>query len=154
MSFVQGNTWSNRSMVIYRERLTPNVGIHLALLLLVPLGFGMLAPINITWGAINAVGLYLIGVAWLTLGAPQIVITEVGLRVGRAAIDRTFLGEVELVERADRPAALSDARAWKVIRAWIPCGVRLTITDENDPTPYWYFSTRKPEAVIAALAKR
>lgn len=140
-------------MVIYRERLTPNVGIHLALLLLIPLGFGMLAPINITWGAINAVGLYVLGVAWLTLGAPQIVVTDTELRVGRATIERIHLGDVDVVERSERPAALSDARAWKVIRAWIPRGVRIAIADDNDPTPYWYCSTRRPEKVVAALAK-
>lgn len=138
-------------MVIYRERLTPNVGIHLALLLLIPLGFGMLAPINITWGAINAVALYVLGVAWLTLGAPQIVITDTELRVGRATIERTHLGDVDVVERSERSAALSDARAWKVIRAWIPRGITIAITDANDPTPYWYCSTRRPESVVAAL---
>lgn len=138
-------------MAIYRERLTPNVGLHIALLLLIPLGFGMLAPINVTWGAVNAVVVYGIGLAWLTFGAPSLVVTATEFRAGRAVIDRTQLGPAVVVERAERAGELADARAWKVIRAWIPRGVRVEIRDENDATPYWYVSTRHPERLVAAL---
>lgn len=138
-------------MVIFRERLTPNLGWHIALLLLFPLAFGMLAPINVAWGVVNSVAVYLVGLAWLIFGAPQIVVTDAELRAGRAVIDRKLLGAATVVERADRGSALADARAWKVIRAWIPRGVRIDIADANDPTPYWYVSTRRPEALVAAL---
>lgn len=138
-------------MVIYRERLTPNLGWHIALLLLFPLGLGMLAPIDVTWGIINAIVLYSIGVLWFTLGAPQVVVTTEQFRAGRATIDRSLLGEVAVVERVDRKDALSDARSWKVIRAWIPRGVKVEINDPEDPTPYWYVSTRRPEKLVEAL---
>lgn len=138
-------------MVIYRERLTPNVGIHLALLLLMPMGLGMLAPIDLTWGIVNAIGLYLLGLAWLTLGAPQIVVTDTTLRAGRATIDRSDIGAASIVERAERHAAIADARSWKVIRAWIPRGISIPITDANDPTPHWYVSSRHPEELVEAL---
>lgn len=141
-------------MVNYRERLTPNLGWHLALLLLLPLGFGMLAPINSTWGVINSVVVYLVGLAWLMLGAPRIEVTDTHLRAGRAVIDRTLLGDATIVERAERAEALADARAWKVIRAWIPRGVRVAIADANDPAPYWYLSSRRPEELVAALNDR
>ena len=141
-------------MVIYRERLTPNVGIHVALLLLLPLGFGMLAPINIAWGIINAVSIYALGIAWLVFGAPLLVVTPDSLRAGRATISRAELGTAVIVERRDRGAELADARAWKVIRAWIPRGVRVEITDANDPAPHWYLSSRHPEKLVAALTTR
>lgn len=141
-------------MVIFRERLTPNFRLHIALLLLMPMGLGMLAPIDLTWGIVNAVGLYAIGVAWLTLGAPQIVVTNTTVRFGRATIDREFVGTATLVERPERQAALADARAWKVIRAWIGRGVRVDINDPSDPTPYWYASSRNPEKLIEALNHR
>jgi hypothetical protein len=141
-------------MVIYRERLTPNVGIHIALLLLLPLGFGMLAPINIAWGIINAVSIYVLGIAWLVLGAPLLVVTTDTFRAGSATISREQLGTAEVVERSERRAALADARAWKVIRAWIPRGVQVEITDANDPAPHWYLSSRHPEKLVAALTTR
>jgi hypothetical protein len=141
-------------MVIYRERLTPNVGIHAALLLLIPMGFGMLAPINVTWGAINAVAVYVIGELWLTLGAPRIVLTAETLRAGRATIEREFVGTATVVERGERGEALSDARAWKVIRAWIPGGVRIENNDPADPAPYWYVSSRRPQRLAELLNAR
>ena len=141
-------------MVIYRERLTPNLGWHLALLLLIPMGFGMLAPINVTWGIVNAIVIYAVGLAWLVLGAPQIVVTDTEFRAGRATISRAHISDATVVERADRAGTLADARAWKVIRAWIPRGVTVTIKDENDPTPYWYVSSRRPEKLVDALANR
>ncbi len=138
-------------MVIYRERLVPNVGIHLALLLLLPMGFGMLAPIDITWGVINAVAVYVLGELWMTLGAPQIVLSGETLRAGRATIDRKFLGAATVIERSERAEALADARAWKVLRAWVPNGVRVDNTDPTDPAPYWYVSSRHPAKLADLL---
>lgn len=138
-------------MVIYSERLIPGFGLQLALLLLLPLGFGMLAPIDITWGVINAVAVYAAGVCWMTLGAPRLIVTESTFRAGRASISRDFLSAVTTVPREGRHEALADARAWKLLRAWIPTGVRVNVNDPADPTPYWYVSTRHPEALVAAL---
>ena len=138
-------------MVIYRERLVPNVGIHLALLLLLPMGFGMLAPINITWGVVNAVAIFALGQLWLTAGAPQIVVTKDSLRVGRATIERHHLGSASVVARSERRDALADARAWKVIRAWIPNGVKVVNNDPTDPAPYWYFSSRHAVKLVELL---
>lgn len=140
-------------MAIYREQLTPNLGIHIALLLLIPMGFGMLAPINIAWGVANAIALYVLAVLWFTVGAPVVEVTSDTLRAGRAVIARRHVGAVTIVERAERRDALSNARAWKVIRAWIPRGVRIDIVDDADPTPYWYVSTRNPERLVAALER-
>ena len=138
-------------MVIYSERLVPGFGLHLALLLLLPLGFGMLAPIDVTWGIVNAIVVYAIGVSWLTLGAPKLVVTSTHFRAGRAEISREHLGEARVIDVAGRATAISDARAWKVLRAWIPGGVQVAVTDTNDPAPYWYVSSRHPEQLVAAL---
>ncbi len=84
-------------MAIYRERLTPNLGIHIALLLLIPMGFGMLAPINIAWGVANAIALYVLAVLWFTVGAPVVEVTTDTLRAGRAVIARRHVGAVTIV---------------------------------------------------------
>jgi hypothetical protein len=141
-------------MDIFRERLTPGVGLHVALLLLLPLGFGMVAPLSIVGGIANAVGIYLAAQAWLHLGAPQIRVTDTHLHAGRARIERSAIARPRTVLRDDRLEALSDARTWKVLRAWIPDGVLVDVIDAQDPTPSWYMSTRRPAELVAALAAR
>jgi hypothetical protein len=116
------------------------------------MGFGMLAPIDIGWGIASAVVLYTLALVIFVVAAPRIVVTDTELRAGRARIDRTFVGRVTVVERADRVGALADARTWSLVRAWIPRGVLIELTDPADPTPAWYVSTRRPEALVEALA--
>jgi hypothetical protein len=37
-----------------------------------------------------------------------------------------------------------------VIRPWVDAVVKVTISDPQDPTPYWIVSSRNPERFIAA----
>ena len=153
MSFVQGNAWSNGYMVRYQESLTPSWTLHLALLVVLPMGFGMLAPINLAAGYVAALGIYALTILGFVVFAPRIVVTESHLRAGRATIERSFLGEATIVEKEARNEVLNDARSWKLIRAWIPRGVKIDVDDPNDPTPSWYVSTRNPEKLRDALRK-
>lgn len=141
-------------MHIYRERLTPGVGLHVALLLLLPLGFGMVAPISIAAGVVNAVGIYLLAQAWLHLGAPQITVSETTLRAGRAEIDLSAISNPRVISVDERATAINDARTWKVLRAWIPEGVLVDVIDANDPTPSWYMSSRNAAKLVEALSPR
>ncbi len=115
------------------------------------MGFGMLAPINIVAGYVAAVGFYALTILGFVVFAPRIVVTESHLRAGRATIERALLGEATIVEKGDRNSVLTDARSWKVIRAWIPRGLTIVVNDPNDPTPSWYLSTRNPEKLRDAL---
>ena len=54
------------------------------------------------------------------------------------------------MRRSQRGAQL-DARAWPLIRGWVSPVVRVTVTDPQDPTPYWLVSTRHPEKLVEAL---
>lgn len=138
-------------MVRYQESLTPSWSFHLALLVVIPMGFGMLAPINIVAGFVAAVTFYACGLLAFVAFAPRIVLTESHLRAGRATIERSLLGDVTIIEKDERNNALADARTWKVIRGWIPRGLMVIINDPNDPTPSWYVSSRNPEKLKAAL---
>jgi hypothetical protein len=60
-----------------------------------------------------------------------------------------FSGDEARLERGQR----LDARAWLLIRGWVDPVVRVQLVDERDPTPYWLISTRRPAAVIEAIAK-
>jgi hypothetical protein len=138
-------------MVRYQESLTLTWPFHIALLVLLPMGFGMIAPLSIVGGFISAGIFYSAALLIFVVRAPRIVVTDTTLRAGRASIDRAFLGDIRGVTEAERPAAISDARTWKLIRAWIPTGVLVTINDPADPTPSWYLSTRHPDKLAAAL---
>jgi hypothetical protein len=117
------------------------------------MGFGMLAPINLAAGYVAALGIYALTILGFVVFAPRIVVTESHLRAGRATIERSFLGEATIVEKEARNEVLNDARSWKLIRAWIPRGVKIDVDDPNDPTPSWYVSTRNPEKLRDALRK-
>jgi hypothetical protein len=138
-------------MVRYKESLTLTWPFHLALLVLIPMGFGMIAPLSIVGGFVSAGVFYATALFIFVVRAPKIVVTDTTFRAGRATIDRSFLGEVREISEAERTEAISDARTWKLIRAWIPTGVLVTVTDPADPTPSWYVSTRDPQKLAAAL---
>ena len=45
----------------------------------------------------------------------------------------------------------SDARAFMLMRGYVPRAVRIEVTDPQDPTPYVYLSSRDPEALASAV---
>jgi Protein of unknown function (DUF3093) len=44
-----------------------------------------------------------------------------------------------------------DARAFLCLRGWLAEGIRIPVLDPADRTPYWLLSSRRPDALIAAL---
>jgi hypothetical protein len=144
--------------MLYRERLT------------VPVAWWVLAALFAV-SVLAAIGFYLgpawgIGVGVLTLAVPALVFTtmavvvtvdETELRVGRAVIERSYLGSVEVLDRAatDRRAGVeADARAHLVLKPYIATSVQLVLDDPDDPVPYWLVSTRHPARLAAALTTR
>lgn len=76
------------------------------------------------------------------------------LHVADARLPLRFAGEVEVIAKQDKRRAMGpdlDPAAFLVHRPWIGTLLRVRLTDENDPTPYWLFSTRHPESVAAAI---
>ena len=143
-------------MTTYRERLTAPAAWWLAALLFGAVwGWIMLVatnwPIAITATVIVAVPcLY---VVW-RYGSLLISVDADGLRVGRASIDHAHIGAVEPLHRAEYRLKLgtgADARGYLVTRPYIDRGVLVPIADDSDPTPYWLVSSRRPDALAAAL---
>ena len=76
------------------------------------------------------------------------------LWIGDAHLPLRFVGEVETVTREQKRKALGpqlDPAAFVVHRGWIAPLVRVRLTDPDDPTPYWLFSTRRPDVVAGLL---
>ena len=140
--------------VLFDERLTPSVGVWVVAVLLAGLSVLVLAPISITAGVVAAVVFFLVEAVVLVATTPRILVTETDLQVGKARIERSYLGAVTGyvgdAAREQRGARLHGL-AYTVIRGWISPVVRIQLTDERDRTPYWLTSTRRPEELVAAL---
>ncbi|MDP1720883.1 MAG: DUF3093 domain-containing protein [Candidatus Nanopelagicaceae bacterium] len=87
----------------------------------------------------------------------KIDLTSSELRIGPAHIDRSYLGQVtELTVEEMRLIRGRDAdpAAFLAIRFWQPHGVKITVDDPRDPTPYWLISAKNAKGLVEALKKR
>ena len=76
------------------------------------------------------------------------------LHVGDAHLPLEHVGTVEVFGAKDKRAILGrglDPTAFVLHRGWVGPFVRVELTDTEDPTPYWVFSTRHPENVASLL---
>ncbi len=141
-------------MTTFREVLRPSWWMYLIAGFMIPTTILVMAPINFFLGVILSLVVYALIVIPMFTTSPTITLTEKELRVGKAHIDRAFIGSVSAYSGNYAVAARGpelDARAWIFLRGWVNPVVRVDIMDPNDPTPYWLFSTRKPEEIVAAL---
>ena len=142
-------------MTHYRERLWPAVWLYIATALVIPATLLVFLPINFEVGIVVAAVFYLGCIALLIAASPVITVTSDQLIAGKARVPLSLLGDTASFSgdegRLERGQRL-DARAWLLIRGWVDPVVRVELTDENDPTPYWLLSTRHPEQLEAAIA--
>ncbi|MDI3418758.1 DUF3093 domain-containing protein [Streptomyces luteolus] len=143
------------SAEIYDERLTAPrswwaitglIGIAGGLILL-PLG-----PLPMLGGLIGAAALAAMAVS--SYGSARIRVVADSLVAGDARLPLSALGTPEVLDPAEARAWRShkaDPRAFMLLRSYVPTAVRVPVTDEQDPTPYLYLSTRNPEGLAGAL---
>lgn len=93
---------------------------------------------------------------FLGYGAALVSVEDGWFRAGRARVELRFVGEVVPLDRettrlvAGRDA---DARAYLLLRPYRHRAVKVLLEDPEDPTPYWLVSTRRPDALAAALTR-
>jgi DUF3093 family protein len=88
------------------------------------------------------------------LGRAKIEVADGELRVGKARLPLRFVGEVDVIGKDDKRKALGpdlDPAAYMLHRSWVGPVLRVRLTDPEDPTPYWIFSTRNPEKLARIL---
>lgn len=144
--------------MLFRERLHVPVmwwalAVVLALSLLAAVGF-YLGPV---WGVAVFVAVLAVAVGLFFSAAVLIEVDEQQLRVGRAVIDRCWIGTcLALDARAAelRAGVQADARAHLVLRPYIATAVEISLRDPEDPVPYWLVSTRQPIRLATALGAR
>ncbi|WP_427017231.1 DUF3093 domain-containing protein [Pseudarthrobacter sp. P1] len=143
------------AMPVYSEKLWPNVWVWLIIIGLSAAGILILAPISMLAGYLAAVGLFILQATLLLTSTPRITVTADSLQVGRAHIERRFIGDVECYSGEDATAQRGpklNGLAYLCIRGWVNPVVKIEITDPSDRTPYWLASSRRPEKLKAALA--
>lgn len=140
--------------VQYTERLTVAWWMWLVVLFLGAATFIALAPLDVVVGIVAALVMVVIVALILQLGSPRIVVTDQDLRVGRAYIERRFVGQAEALKgdavRVARGPEL-DGRAFMNFRVSVPDICRIEIVDPVDPTPYWLTSTRHPDKLAEVI---
>ncbi|MGO4583421.1 DUF3093 domain-containing protein [Arthrobacter sp. 2RAF6] len=148
---------SSGTGVLFTEKLWPSPWIWIITVGFSAAGILMFAPISITAGIIAALVLFGITSTLLVTSTPAIVVDRDTIHVGRATIQREFVGAVTAY-RKDEATAERGTRlhglAFLCLRGWIDPVVRIEITDPADRTPYWLTSTRRPEELLAALSKQ
>lgn len=142
----------------FRERLVPGWWAF-------AFALGFVALIAIAYGAVLgfAFGLGLfaiaggIAVAVLIATAPVVVADATGIRAGAARLPRECMGDIEVLTpaalaalRSGGPRAMSTA--FTLLRpSRSRSAVRIQVVDPRDPHPAWIVTSRRPEALAAAL---
>lgn len=116
-----------------------------------------LSPANMALAGLIMAVAFVIGGVLLLASSPSIVVTQRTLKVGRAEIERRYLGDV--TGHRDDDAGYERGRglhgnAFMSFRGWINPVVKAVVEDPRDETPYWIFSTRRPEQLVGALGGR
>ena len=138
----------------YSERLWPAWWIWVAAVIVGASVSLIFFPISIGLGLIAmTIGMALLIFA-LVITTPRLQVHDGWLSAGRARIELHHLGHVVAHRGQAAREQLGpgfDARSFQCIRVWIGPVVTAQVTDPQDATPYWLFSTRHPEAVLSAL---
>ena len=141
-------------MVLYKERVTPNLGTFAAVSVLLPSTIIISEPfdllVGLVVGLIGVLGIW----ALLFFRAPQIRVTKEKLYVGRASIPRDLIGEPVAISKSEvfgERGPKLDPAAYKVFQGSIKTAIKIPISDPQDPTPYWLVSTRNPTKLAIVL---
>jgi hypothetical protein len=74
--------------------------------------------------------------------------------VGRAHIERKYLGAVEEIATSDfllLRTRGADPAAYHALVFWVSRGVKVAIEDNRDTTPYWLISSKRGSELKRAL---
>ncbi|NLB46299.1 MAG: DUF3093 domain-containing protein [Microbacteriaceae bacterium] len=145
---------SNNTTPQYRERLWPSLWLLGILLLLLPSVMLIVIPLNAALAVPIAIATYVIIAGTLILVSPKVEVTGDSLVAGNAHIPLSMLGDVTLLGSSSLKRVIgpeADARAYLVVRGHLHQGIKVAVTDERDPAPYWVITSRKPQELARAI---
>jgi hypothetical protein len=138
----------------FTERLWPGTAGWLTVVGLAAMLTIALVPVGPVWGVAGGLVGLVGGLTTVLLTADRVTVTGGELVAGAAHVPVALLRDPVALDAAATRHALGpglDARAHLAHRGWVRTAVRVTLVDEADPTPCWIVSTRRPEALVAAL---
>ena len=83
-----------------------------------------------------------------------IEVTDKELIVGRAHIDLRYISKIEELNTQQMRLLRTrdaDPASYLAITFWISTGVKITLQDDRDPTPYWLLSCKKSKELTSTL---
>ena len=138
----------------YSEWVLPNWTSFLPTLAIFPTFWLTFLPINVGTGFWSGITVTAVVIFLMVAKSARIDVTVDLLKVANAQIERKFVTSVEVIgaEQAffERGSNL-DTRAWIHFQGSVSTLARVQVSDPADPTPYWLFSTRKPQKLKEAL---
>jgi len=151
------STSAHNSPVVFKERASWPIWLWAFLLFLSgSLSIAIWAALGNTWAEVSMLT-QLVGLLFLSQSTPlEIEVTADLLRVGPARIERKYISGITSLSAEEtrilRGPKINTA-AYMQIRFWISTGVKITISDPQDPTPYWLVSSQKAHQLAGALNK-
>ena len=142
---------------LHDERLWPSPGTWLVVPLLGALVAVSLLPVGAVAALVAVVVVLTVVVTGLVLASAPVRVAGGELVAGPARIPVALLGTAEPLRDTDARQARGpglDARAYLLVRGWVQPMVRVQVLDDQDPTPYWLVSTRRPEQLAQAIGTR
>lgn len=139
----------------YAERLSAPASLWVAVAAFaVVLGVSFAAALGPVAGAVAFAGPALAGSLLLRRTAAEVRVEDSVLWAGPAHIPVSALGPARALTPAQAREVRgpgSDPAAYHLIRGWVPAGVLAEVRDPQDPTPYWFVASRRPEELAAAI---
>ena len=86
--------------------------------------------------------------------ALKIEVDQTCLRVGKAAIEHIYIGDVIVLTPAQVKLIRTrdaDPLAFLAIRFWSSKAIKVEVLDARDRTPYWLITTKKGTELLKAL---
>ena len=144
-----------KSEVIFKEVIRP------PLWLLAFIYFMFLSLVVAIWAALDNRSAL---IAWIfsTLAILAIAraarstieVTDKELIVGRAHIDLRYISKIEELNTQQMRLLRTrdaDPASYLAITFWLTTGVKITLQDDRDPTPYWLVSCKKSKELTSTL---
>jgi hypothetical protein len=145
------HTSDSATVIEFSEKVYPSALSLLPATLLTP-GVALVALpfMNVPTSVLLGLGTTVTALALSILGSPTVQLTKDKgsriLRVGKAAIDISFITKAMVIDSSGKRAALGSglsSLAFVRIQTGVKELVRVDIKDASDPTPYWIFSSRR-----------
>lgn len=140
--------------LLYRERVLPSFATYLLSPTLGAMVTALSIPTFQAYAYLAGVIATMALIVILTFKAPVIEVTGHQLKVGRAQIEHRHLGEARVISPDDAFAERGhklDARAFTSFQSSVRNLIKVELVDDSDPTPYWLFSTRRPDELAKTL---